>query len=104
MRWIRIERCMLCGKFMGIEFGKKWGSTMCGDCWDDCKRREDEVRKDMKKHPCDDCVHYEKSWGACSLEPFIIYDNLDIPDLPKWKPKYNGKECPKFVKKKVSGK
>ena len=29
--------------------GYEWGEYMCGDCWDECKEREDAVRDNMKR-------------------------------------------------------
>ena len=47
------------------------------------------------EHPCDDCIHYEKSWGACEYQ---LEDEI-TKKFDLFKPQYNGRECPRFMEK-----
>ena len=60
------------------------------------------MEKQIEEHVCDSCIYYSKSWGCCDLEPFILDDGYNLTNLPKWKPKYKGKKCPKYIEKKIN--
>jgi len=52
MRKIRVKRCFMCWKFMGLSLGfTRFPDTtlMCGDCWDECHARELVVRENMRR-------------------------------------------------------
>ena len=48
-----------------------------------------------KEFDCDGCIHFEKKWGACEYQ----WDDEVTKEYDLFKPKYKGKECPKFTEK-----